>query len=357
MTTWLDDRADDLSWQLARAFLFRLAPERAHELTLSVLDLPGAGAAAGLMGCRHIADPVHLMGLRFSNRVGLAAGLDKNGRHVDGLANLGFGFIEVGTVTPRAQPGNDKPRLFRLTEHEALINRFGFNNDGIDSFIAHVRRARYRGVLGLNIGRNATTPNEQAIDDYLTCLGRCHPHASYIAVNVSSPNTRNLRDLQQSQALSTMLGALAAENKRLKASTGRHVPLLLKIAPDLDDGGIDAIAEQLVVHHIDGVIATNTTVARDYVAASPHAREGGGLSGRPLAGRATAVVARLRRVLPSRFPIIGVGGIIDVDQVRAKLDAGADLVQLYTGLIYRGPRFVQACAATARAWGTARSAN
>jgi dihydroorotate dehydrogenase len=331
-------------YTLARPALFALEPEHAHELTLASLDRLAACGALRLVAGTPVADPVTLMGLRFRNRVGLAAGLDKNGAHVDALATIGFGFVEVGTVTPRPQPGNPKPRMFRLASHHALINRMGFNNDGVDAFVANIRRARFDGVLGLNIGKNADTPIERAIDDYRLCLERVYPHASYVTINVSSPNTRDLRALQGAEALDPMLDRLVEARSRLAAEHRRHVPLVLKIAPDLDLDQIDSIAAALARHGIDGVIATNTTVSRDAVAGARHSREAGGLSGAPLLTMSNRVIRALRERLPPGYPIIGVGGVLGAADARSKIDAGASLVQLYTGLIYRGPSLVGECA-------------
>ncbi len=333
-----------IPYAVARPLLFALDAETAHELTLRALD--GAGRLGGiraLAGCP-VDDPVEVMGLRFRNRVGLAAGLDKNAAHIDALAALGFGFVEVGTVTPRPQPGNPRPRLFRLPQREALINRMGFNNDGLDAFVANVARARYRGVLGINIGKNADTPIERAVDDYRIGLERVYPHASYVAVNVSSPNTAKLRELQSQDALDELLDALRSRRDELAQTHGRRVPLALKIAPDLDDAQIDAIARLLVQHRIDAVIATNTTISRDAVAGLRHATQTGGLSGAPVFEASNRVIRALRAALPRGYPIIGVGGILSADDARAKLVAGATLVQLYTGLIYRGPALVGQCA-------------
>lgn len=331
-----------------RAALFKLDPEKAHDLAFRLSTLPGANALMKSLCGETVEDPVHLMGLTFRNRVGLAAGLDKNGRHIDLLSLAGFGFVEVGTATPKPQPGNPKPRMFRLADQLAIINRFGFNNEGIDAYLGNISRAQYDGIIGLNIGRNAATPNENATDDYLIGLRRCHPIASYITVNISSPNTSNLRALQHDKALSAMLAALVQERGRLQQSGDRHVPLLLKIAPDLTDDQIDEIAGQLVRHQLDGVIATNTTISRDGLGSSPYREQAGGLSGAPLRDRSTAVVQRLRGTLPEQFPIIGVGGIQNAQDAIEKFDAGADLVQIYTGLIYQGPRLVGECARAAR---------
>lgn len=285
------------------------------------------------------------MGIEFPNRVGLAAGLDKNAAHVDGLAALGFGFIEVGTVTPRPQPGNPRPRMFRLPRHEGLINRLGFNNDGLATLQANLARTRWQGVLGVNIGKNADTPLANAVDDYLIGLEAAYPLASYITVNISSPNTSGLRSLQHGDELETLLTALKAEQALLADRHGRYVPLALKIAPDLDNAQLEDIARRLVRHRFDAVIATNTTLSRTEVAGDPNADQTGGLSGRPLFERSTERLAALARWLDGALPIIGVGGICSADDARAKLQAGASLVQLYTGLIYRGPALVRQIAA------------
>jgi dihydroorotate dehydrogenase len=329
---------------LARPFLFGLDPETAHDLTLDAIARLQNTPAMRLWARERVSDPVTVAGLAFPNRIGLAAGLDKNGRCIDGLGAMGFGFIEVGTVTPKAQPGNPKPRLFRLREAEALINRLGFNNGGLDAFVANVRRARsFRaggGIVGLNIGKNATTPIERAVDDYLVGLAGVYPYADYVTVNISSPNTLNLRALQADDALDALLAALRERQQELAAATGRRVPMFLKIAPDLDEAQIDLIAATLGRHGIDGVIATNTTVARDAVAGLPHADETGGLSGRPVFEASNRVIRRLRAALGAHVPIIGVGGVLSGADAVAKRDAGADLVQIYTGLIYRGPALV-----------------
>ena len=305
-------------------------------------------------------DPVTLAGLTFPNRVGLAAGLDKNAHAIDGLGAMGFGAVEVGTVTPLAQPGNPKPRMFRLPQAEALINRMGFNNDGLQAFIGNVKRSRFnsylrnvgadlRMILGLNIGKNATTPIERATDDYLTCLAGVYPHADYVTVNISSPNTKNLRDLQSDAALDALLAALKSRQRELADEHGKTVPLLLKIAPDLDESQVQAIAEALRRHRIDGVIATNTTLARDAVQGLPHAQEAGGLSGAPVRDASNRVVRQLRAALGADFPIIGVGGILSGADAVAKIEAGADMVQIYTGLIYKGPALVHEVAQALRA--------
>jgi dihydroorotate dehydrogenase len=338
-------------YSIARPLLFCLDPETAHHVTLSSLSLLEAAGAARLLGSRIADDPRQVMGIRFANPVGLAAGLDKEGRCIDALARLGFGFIEVGTVTPRPQPGNPRPRMFRLPKAQAIINRMGFNNGGLDAFLSNVQRSAFRehgGILGLNIGKNADTPIEHAVDDYLLGLDRVYPHASYVAVNISSPNTKNLRQLQGQDQLDDLLAALNKRRDELAESCKRNVPLALKIAPDLDDEQITVIAQLLVHHRIDGVIATNTTLARDAVAGQSHAAEAGGLSGRPVCEASNQVIRKLRSALGATVPIIGVGGILSGDDARAKIEAGASLVQLYTGLIYRGPELVAECAAALR---------
>lgn len=329
---------------LARPLLFALDPESAHDLALQAIERSAGCGLVGLVSGPPIEDPVEVMGLRFRNRIGLAAGLDKNGAHIDAFAALGFGFLEVGTVTPRPQPGNPKPRMFRLPERQALINRLGFNNHGLDRFVANVEHARYDGVLGLNIGKNASTPIENAIDDYLVGLERVHPHASYVTVNISSPNTANLRQLQGADELDAMLSALRERQLRLADAHRRYVPLALKIAPDLEDAQIESIAQRLVRHGVDAVIATNTTVARDAVAGLRHADEAGGLSGAPVLEASNRVIRALRALLPPGYPIIGVGGVLSGNDAVSKLEAGATLVQIYTGLIYQGPGLVRECA-------------
>ena len=331
-------------YALTRPFLFGLDAEHAHELTLNAIASLQNTPAQCLWSQARVDDPVTVAGLKFPNRVGLAAGLDKNGRCIDGFGAMGFGFIEVGTVTPKAQPGNPKPRMFRLPEANALINRLGFNNDGLDAFIANVRRAKtFRargGILGLNIGKNAATPIENAVDDYLIGLAGVYPHADYVTVNISSPNTKNLRALQSDEALDALLGALQQRKAALAKEQRRAVPMFVKIAPDLDHDQIKLIAATLKKHGIDGVIATNTTVDRGTVAGSPHADEAGGLSGRPLFNKSTAVIRILAKELGGAIPIIGVGGIMSGADAQAKIAAGATLVQIYTGLIYKGPELV-----------------
>jgi dihydroorotate dehydrogenase len=331
-------------YALVRPFLFGLEPETAHDLTLKLLDATAHTPLKLAYKQPRVKDPVTLMGLTFPNRVGLAAGLDKNGAHIDALADMGFGFIEVGTVTPKPQPGNPKPRMFRLPQADALINRMGFNNDGLDAFIANVRRSKRPVPIGLNIGKNAATPIDSATDDYLIGLRGVYPHADYITVNISSPNTKNLRSLQSDEALDALLAALKAEHRKLHQQHGKPVPLLLKIAPDLGDAQIDVIAATLQRHGIDGVIATNTTITRDAVKGLPHADEAGGLSGAPVRELSNHVIARLRAKLGPQYPIIGVGGVMSSSDAKAKLEAGANLVQIYTGLIYHGSSLVYSCA-------------
>ena len=331
-------------YPLLRPLLFALDPETAHDLTFAGLDAAAHTGLARAFAPRVPDSPVTAMGLSFPNRVGLAAGLDKNAAHIDALGALGFGFVECGTVTPRAQPGNPKPRLFRLPEAEALINRMGFNNDGVERFVANATRASWAGILGLNIGKNFDTPNAHAIDDYVACLRAVHARASYVTVNVSSPNTKGLRDLQADDALEALLSALKREQAALANAHGKYTPLAVKIAPDLTPAAVTGIAKLLVRHRIDGVVATNTTVARDAIKGMRHADEAGGLSGRPLRAQATAVIRTLARALDGALPIIGVGGILSGADAKEKIDAGATLVQIYTGLIYRGPGLVAECA-------------
>ena len=336
-----------LPYPLARPFLFGLDPEHAHELTLGALARLQNTPMQCLWHQPRVNDPVTVAGLQFPNRIGLAAGLDKNGRCIDGLAAMGFGFIEVGTVTPKAQSGNPKPRMFRLPEANALINRLGFNNDGLGAFLANVQKAKFRssgGILGLNIGKNAATPIERAVDDYLLCLDGVYPHADYVTVNISSPNTKNLRDLQSDAALDALLAAVQERKAQLAAQHGHSVPIFVKIAPDLDASQVDAVAAILKRHGLDGVIATNTTIARDAVKHLRHGAELGGLSGGPVFEASNRVIAQLRASLGSAFPIIGVGGVLSGVDARAKRAAGADLVQIYTGFIYRGPELVSEAA-------------
>jgi len=338
-----------IPYALTRPFLFGLDPEHAHELTLGSIAKLQNTPAQCLWSQPRIKDPVTVAGLKFPNRIGLAAGLDKNGRCIDGLGAMGFGFIEVGTVTPKGQPGNDKPRMFRLPEADALINRLGFNNEGLDAFLANVRRARsFRaagGLVGLNIGKNAATPIENAVDDYLIGLAGVFPHADYITVNISSPNTKNLRALQSDEALDALLSRLQERKLALAVEHKRRVPMFVKIAPDLDEAQVAVIARTLKANGIDGVIATNTTISREAVKGLQHAEETGGLSGRPVFEASNRVIGLLRAELGAGYPIIGVGGVLSGEDARTKLAAGADLVQVYSGLIYRGPALVRECAA------------
>jgi dihydroorotate dehydrogenase len=326
-------------YRAVRPLLFTLDPETAHSLSLDGLDLLARLGAAPLFACPVPRIPVRAMGLEFPNPVGLA-GMDKDGAHIDGLAALGFGFIEAGAVTPRPQHGNPAPRVFRLPEVEALINRLGFNSRGVDAFVENLGRVRSAAIVGVNIGRNADTPNEKALEDYVACLRKVYLRAAFVTANVSSPNTMHLRELQRADELDAFLASLVAERDRLTLEHGKRLPLAVKVSPDLDDAGIAAVADRVAARGIDAVIATNTTVSREGVAHLPAAREQGGLSGAPLKARATAVVARLRRALPSSTTIIGVGGVASAVDAREKLDAGANLVQLYTALVYRGPRLV-----------------
>ena len=323
-----------------RPLLFALDPETAHRLTLRSLDCLERVGAAPLLATSAPRIPVRVMGLEFPNPVGLAAGLDKDGEHIDGLAALGFGFLEIGAVTPRPQPGNPRPRVFRLPEAEAVINRLGFNSRGVDALVQNFGRSRRRGIVGINIGKNFDTPNERAVDDYRTCLRKVYPLASFVTANISSPNTRALRELQQADELDALLAALTTERERLAQQHGRHVPLAVKISPDLEDAALEALADRVASRGVDAVIATNTTVSRAGVEHLAASREPGGLSGAPLKARATSVIAKLRRLLPGRVPIIGVGGIASAADAREKLDAGASLVQIYTALVYRGPSIV-----------------
>ena len=348
-----------LPYALARPFLFSMDAEKAHELTLNALARTQGTPLQWAWSGSRVSDPVTVAGLNFPNRIGLAAGLDKNARCIDALGALGFGFVEVGTVTPKGQPGNPKPRMFRLPESNALINRLGFNNEGLDAFIANVKRARFRSqggsqpmLLGLNIGKNAATPIEQATSDYLTCLDGVYPHADYVTVNISSPNTKNLRALQSDEALDQLLSALAARRAELQAAQKRRVPLFVKIAPDLDEAQIEVIAATLQRHGMDGVVATNTTLSREAVKGQAHAEEAGGLSGAPVLEASNRVIRRLRATLGPGYPIIGVGGVLSGRDAVSKLEAGASLVQLYTGLIYRGPALVSEAAAALKAHGS-----
>lgn len=335
-------------YSLLRSALFQLDPEAAHHLTLNSLETAYKLGLLPLISRIPADDPHTVMGLTFRNPVGLAAGLDKNGECIDGLAALGFGFIEIGTTTPRPQPGNPQPRLFRLPQARAIINRMGFNNQGVDALIENVKSAEYGGILGINIGKNADTPIERAADDYLIGLRKVYPHASYVAINISSPNTKNLRQLQAGDELDALLAQLKAEQEKLAQQHGRYVPLAVKIAPDLEAEQVTQIASLLLRHRIDGVIATNTTLSRTGVEQLPHAQETGGLSGTPVREKSTAVIRQLAAELQSALPIIGVGGILCGADAAEKMEAGASLVQIYSGLIYRGPALISECASSLR---------
>jgi dihydroorotate dehydrogenase len=326
-----------------RPLLFQLDAEAAHGLTLYGLDVAWRSELMRFVAAPPAALPVEAFGIHFPNPVGLAAGLDKNAAHLDALGALGFGFIEVGTVTPRPQIGNERPRLFRLPQHAAIINRMGFNNEGVDALVRNVQASSYSGVLGINIGKNKDTPNEKAVDDYLFCLERVYAHASYITVNISSPNTQGLRDLQEEASLRRFIGTLREAQERLGSQQGKRRPMLLKIAPDLSEPELDSIAEVLLAAGVDGVICTNTTIDHAAVAGDPHGNEPGGLSGKPLRARATEVVRAMHQRLGDRVGIVGVGGILQGADAVEKLDAGARLVQLYSGMIYRGPELIAEC--------------
>jgi dihydroorotate dehydrogenase len=347
-----------IPYPLARPFLFGIDPEAAHDLTINSLAATQRTPLKLAYAQKRVSDPVTIAGLRFPNRVGLAAGLDKNARCIDAWDAMGFGFVEVGTVTPLGQSGNPKPRMFRIPEKQALINRLGFNNEGLDAFVSNVKKSQFhskllntggrqspknfqeRMILGLNIGKNAATPIERAVDDYLICLAGVYPYADYITVNISSPNTKNLRALQSDEALDGLLGAIAARRAELAQEHSAQKPIFLKIAPDLDEAQVKVIALTLQKHAIDGVIATNTTLARDAVQGFKHAEEAGGLSGAPVLQASNAVIKQLRAALGKNYPIIGVGGVLSGEDAVSKIEAGADLVQIYTGLIYQGPGLV-----------------
>ena len=340
-----------LPYSFARPFLFNMDPEAAHELTLNNLERIQNTPLMCLASQTRVSDPVTLAGLTFPNRVGLAAGLDKNARCIDAWGAMGFGFVEVGTVTPLGQPGNPKPRMFRLPQANALINRLGFNNEGLDAFVRNVQQSRLRRapqpggmLLGLNIGKNAATPIERATDDYLIGLRGVYPHADYVTVNISSPNTKNLRALQSDEALDQLLGALAQEREVLADQHRARKPIFVKIAPDLDEAQVAVIADTLRRHGMDGVIATNTTLSREAVKGLPHAEEAGGLSGAPVLEASNAVIRQLRARLGAGYPIIGVGGILSGTDAVSKIEAGADVVQIYSGLIYKGPALVSEAA-------------
>jgi dihydroorotate dehydrogenase len=335
-----------IPYPLSRAALFKLDPETAHDITIAMLARTQRTPLDCLYREPFVSDPITLAGLTFPNRVGMAAGLDKNARVIDGLGAMGFGFVEVGTVTPLAQSGNPKPRMFRLPAANALINRLGFNNEGLDAFIANVQESKFRSqdrILGLNIGKNAITPIERAADDYVKALAGVYPHADYVTINISSPNTKNLRELQNDDALESLLKAISTERERLAQSHGRRVPIFVKIAPDLDETQIKLLAEALMRHGMDGVIATNTTLSRAAVAGMRYQNEAGGLSGAPVLEASNKVIASLRAKLGKAFPIMGVGGIMSADDAVSKIKAGADVVQIYTGLIYHGGPLVTQC--------------
>ncbi len=327
-------------YKLISPLLFQFDAETVHDFTLNSLKTAERLGALKFYPAPPVCQPRQVMGITFPNAVGLAAGLDKNAAVIDGMAALGFGFIEVGTVTPRPQPGNPKPRLFRVEEAQGIVNRFGFNNLGVDYLIENVKAAKYKGVLGINIGKNFDTPNENAVDDYLICMRKVYAYASYITVNISSPNTKNLRALQEKEALSHLLATLKLEQLKLAGTHGRYVPVALKIAPDLAQSQVNEIADLLMQHNIDCVIATNTTLARDMVQGMAHAEETGGLSGAPVREKSTLVIQQLSQRLQGAVPIIGVGGILSGADAVEKIAAGADLVQVYSGLIYKGPKLV-----------------
>ena len=331
-------------YPLLRPLLFALDPETAHHVTLDALRTAHNLGVLPLLAKRIPDNPVQAMGLAFPNPVGLAAGLDKNGDYIDALGALGFGFIEIGTITPRPQPGNPKPRLFRLPHAQAIINRMGFNNLGVDALIENIKRAQFGGILGINIGKNFDTPIENAAQDYLIGLRKVYPYASYVTINISSPNTKNLRQLQQGEELDALLATLKSEQEKLAEQHGEYVPLALKIAPDLDHEQVDQIATLLLRHRIDGVIATNTTLARTAVAHLEHGTEAGGLSGAPLRDASTQVIRQLAAALQGALPIIGVGGIMQGADAAEKIQAGATLIQIYSGLVYQGTDLIADCA-------------
>lgn len=328
-------------YRLARAALFQLDPEHAHDLTIKNFARV-QGTPLEMFYRQNLPPrPVQVMGLHFKNPVGLAAGLDKNGECIDAFGAMGFGFLEVGTVTPRPQNGNEKPRVFRVLPAEGIINRMGFNNQGVDTLVENVKKAKYEGIIGINIGKNKDTPIENGKDDYLICMDKVYDHAGYIAVNISSPNTPDLRSLQYGDALDNLLSSLKERQKELAQTRGKYVPLALKIAPDMTEEEIIQVADALIRHGIDGVIATNTTLDRALVEGMPHAHEAGGLSGRPLQNKSTEVIRLLHHELKGKIPIIGVGGIDSVIAAKEKMMAGASLVQVYTGFIYQGPGLVK----------------
>ncbi|UEG73243.1 quinone-dependent dihydroorotate dehydrogenase [Pantoea agglomerans] len=328
-------------YPIVRPALFKLDPERAHELTFQQLRFMNGTPLEMFYRQNLPSRPVTCMGLNFKNALGLAAGLDKNAECIDAFAAMGFGFVEVGTVTPRAQAGNDKPRMFRLVEAGGIINRMGFNNLGVDHLVENVKKARFNGVLGINIGKNKDTPVEQGKDDYLICMEKVYAHAGYIAINISSPNTPGLRSLQYGEALDDLLSSIKQKQKELEQRHLKYVPLAVKIAPDLSEEELIQVADSLIRHQIDGVIASNTTLDRSLVSGLKHAEEAGGLSGRPVQSRSTAVIQRLSQELQGRLPIIGVGGIDSLTAAREKIAAGATLVQIYSGFIYQGPGLIK----------------
>ena len=329
-----------MMYSLARPLLFSLAPERAHELTLSLLK---SAHKMGAIRNQVAAKPVTCMGIQFPNPVGLAAGLDKNGAYIDALAALGFGFIEIGTITPKPQEGNPKPRLFRVPQAKAIINRMGFNNDGVDQLVENVKAAKFKGVLGINIGKNAATPVEDAVSDYLICLEKVYNYASYITVNISSPNTKNLRSLQSGHALTELLETLKKRQLELAEEQQHYVPLVLKVAPDLEPNDIEFIAAQLLQFKLDGLIVTNTTLSREGVEGLPFGDEAGGLSGAPVVEKSTLCLEAFAKILKNEIPLIGVGGILAGEHAVAKQNAGASLVQIYSGMIYTGPDLIADC--------------
>ncbi|PIJ51343.1 dihydroorotate dehydrogenase (quinone) [Erwinia sp. OLTSP20] len=328
-------------YPLVRQALFRLDPERAHELTMQQLRFISGTPLEGLIRQPLNGRSVKCMGLTFRNPLGLAAGLDKNGECIDAFGAMGFGFIEIGTVTPRPQPGNDKPRMFRLPQAQGIINRMGFNNLGVDNLVENVKKARFDGILGINIGKNKDTPVEQGKEDYLTCINKIYPYAGYITINISSPNTPGLRSLQYGEALDDLLSAVKNKQNALEVKYHKYVPIVVKIAPDLSEDELIQIADSLVRHNIDGVIATNTTLDRSLVQGLKYADEAGGLSGRPLQLSATQIVRRLTDELQGKLPVIGVGGIDSLLAAREKIAAGASLVQIYSGFIYQGPSLIK----------------
>ena len=329
-------------YSMVRQALFLTDPETAHGLALEGLRL-GHGVGATSLLCSSISHPVTVMGLEFPNPVGMAAGMDKNGDYIDALGSVGFGFIEIGTVTPRPQPGNPKPRVFRIEKANAMINRLGFNNKGVDHLVHQVQKRKFKGILGINIGKNFDTPNERAVDDYLIGLEKVYPHADYITINISSPNTKNLRDLQDAEQLDGLLGTLNKRRQELAEEFDQHVPLVVKVAPDLDDSQIPEIADVVVGSQFEGLIATNTTISREEVKGLRHASEQGGLSGAPVKDKANHVLAAFREALPSKISLIGTGGITTGEDAAEKVALGADLVQFYTGFVYKGPDLVTDC--------------